>query len=178
MLFPKIKSSGSALVFCLFLISCCLAWSETNQPVRPSVDDGFRGIKPGMELKSFQDLEKQFEYKGTTTYIKKKDALSFGPYALEEISYEFYRGRLVHINLWASGTTSIAGVQGELKRLYGEPVLGERGELGWVGTKSMVLCHLLEHGVMNVIFLDKKLHSELAAMRKRGDYNESSDDEM
>ncbi|MBT2558973.1 hypothetical protein J7E24_14355 [Hymenobacter sp. ISL-91] len=168
----------------LFVVFACDAQSVAALDAKY----GFRQYKFGLSSSMIAGLVKlkkdPYDNKYIVKYQKKDEDLMVGPYKLKNITYEFYKDKLMHIQLEADMVNS-NGILELLQRLYGHPTqvldgtktksdtngrewFGKKVELSvveWPGGDLSLISYACK-GIYDEMFRDDKNEQMLLQRRK------------
>lgn len=111
--------------------------------------NGLPDAQLGASVSSFRNLQQTEDTGRWTSYRRPTDRLTFGPYDLSSITYNFFKGKLYSIFLETDGKRNVKGVLNTLERMYGKDHTFQRQEVPkinvaletreWTGTKVYLL---------------------------------------
>jgi len=102
-----------AFIFVIFLFTSQACEKMINEPKE------FRGKKWGADISEFTDMVKAGDLDGIQRYSKNNDKLNIGEAVLDEIKYDFYKGKFYAVRIKIYDRESFDKIRETLSENYG-----------------------------------------------------------
>jgi hypothetical protein len=183
----KMRKYFTVLVLLLCIFNCTKLIAQGSLAALDA-KNGFRDVKFGMPLKAYPGMvlipfDPDDNYQ---RYLRKSDKLQMGDIPLKEVTYLFYKSRLINVQVWVYGIENREKVLQALSYAYGQPSMKYKPKRDWFGKKvemyyienkdydgknycyfdmtSKIMRDEIEHEIQ--VYEDAKLKKAATAVRK------------